>query len=240
MRRGSDSRVEHEPGYLLHSYPWRETSLIIEIFTRDFGRIALVAKGAKRPTSHFRGVLTEFSPLLFAWSGRAEIKTLVRVEWCGGLAPLRGQGLLAGFYLNELLVRLLARGDAHEDLFADYGQALARLARTESTAAVLRSFEVALLREVGWLPPLDRCSEGAAIEPLGLYRIEANRELVRTEQSGDDVCIRGSTALAMADGRFDDPQTAAEAKAALRQLIRYHLEGRPLNTRRILRDLREM
>jgi DNA repair protein RecO (recombination protein O) len=240
-RRGSDNRVEHEPAYLLHTYSWRETSLIIEVFTRNHGRVALVAKGAKRPTSHFRGVLTAFCPLLLAWSGRADIRTLVRAEWCGGLSPLRGQALLAGFYLNELLVRLLARGDAHESLFAGYGQALADLAcGVVSVASALRRFEVTLLREAGFLPALDRCADGAAIDPGAYYRIEAYRELARVEHPGDDLCIRGSTALAMSNGQFGDPGVAAESKAALRQLIRYHLDGRPLNTRRILQDLRDL
>jgi DNA repair protein RecO (recombination protein O) len=239
-RRSSDARVEHQPAFLLHSYPWRETSLVAEVFTRDHGRMGLVARGAKRPTSHFRGVLTAFCPLLLAWSGRSDVKTLVRAEWCGGLAPLRGDGLLAGFYLNELLVRLLARGDAHEALFAAYGQAIAGLARAAQPAATLRAFELALLREIGYLPALDHCADGAPIEPAACYRIEAGHGLVRVDGGGADLCIHGATALAMARGDFDDARVAGESKNALRQLIRYHLDGRPLNTRRILQDLREL
>ena len=239
-RRSSDARVDHEPAYLLHSYPWRETSLIVEVFTRDHGRVALAARGAKRPTSHLRGVLTAFCPLLLAWSGRNEIKTLVRAEWCGGLAPLRGDGLLAGFYLNELLVRLLARGDAHERLFAAYGAALGELARAAPPAGALRAFELALLRETGFLPALDHCEDGAPIDPCARYRIESARGLVRVEEAGDDLCIHGATALAMARGEFIDARVAGESKTALRQLIRYHLDGRPLNTRRILQDLKEL
>jgi len=121
----SETRVDHQPAFVLHSYAWRETSLIVEMLSRDFGRVALVARGAKRPTSQFRGILMPFSPLALSWSGRAELKTLVRAEWQGGLAPLRGDGLLAAFYLNELLVRLLPRADAHPGLFASYVQALA-------------------------------------------------------------------------------------------------------------------
>ncbi|MGE5339642.1 MAG: DNA repair protein RecO [Gemmatimonadota bacterium] len=239
-RRGSDSRVDHQPGYLLHGYPWRETSLIVEVFTRDHGRMALVARGAKRPTSHFRGVLTQFCPLLIGWSGRNEVKTLVRIEWCGGLAPLRGEGLIAGFYLNELLVRLLARGDAHETLFAAYGATLAELARGAPPAPSLRAFEVALLRETGFLPALDHCIDGAPVEPAARYRIESTRGLIRTEDGDDELCIHGATAMAMVRGEFGDARVAGESKAALRQLIRYHLDGRPLNTRRILQDLKEL
>jgi DNA repair protein RecO (recombination protein O) len=232
--------VEHEPGYVLHSYPWRETSLIVEVFSRGHGRVALVAKGAKRPTSHFRGVVSPFCPLLLAWSGRAEIKTLIRSEWCGGLAPLRGEGLLTAFYLNELLVRLLARGDAHEQLFADYGKALYQLAHGRDAAATCRGFEIALLRETGLLPALGQSADGAPIEPQAMYRVDANRELVRVDIRTDAVCIRGSTVAALAAGvAMPDERAAAESRAALRHLIGYHLEGRPLNTPRILRDLRE-
>ncbi len=238
--RRSDARVDHEPAYLLHSYAWRETSLIVEVFTRDHGRVALVARGAKRPTSHFRGVLTSFCPLLVGWSGRTEIKNLVRAEWCGGLAPLRGDALLAGFYMNELLVRLLARNDAHEQLFAAYGQALGELARAAQPAAALRTFELALLRETGFMPALDHCEDGAPIEPGARYRIESTRGLVRADGGGDELTIHGATALAMARGDFADARVAGESKAALRQLIRYHLDGRPLNTRRILQDLKEL
>jgi len=200
----------------------------------------VVARGAKRPTSHFRGVLAAFCPLLLAWSGRNEIKTLARAEWCGGLAPLRGDCLLAGFYLNELLVRLLARGDAHETLFADYGQALAALARGAALAQTLRAFEVALLREAGFLPALESCADGAPIEPSARYRIESAQGLVRVDEAAEGLCIHGSTALAMARGDFDTERAAGESKQALRQLIRYHLDGRPLNTRRILQDLKEL
>src|SRR5262245_40157281 len=129
-RPAHEFRIDQQPALVLHAYPWRETSLIVETFTRDHGRMALVARGAKRPTSQFRGLLAPVAPLLLSWSGRSEIKSLVRAEWCGGLAPMRGEALLAGFYLNELLVRLLARADAHELLFARYIGALAALAAT--------------------------------------------------------------------------------------------------------------
>ena len=93
-RRPSDLRVDHQPGTVLHTTPWRETSLIVEVFTRDFGRLPLVARGAKRPTSQFRSLLSPFAPLTLAWSGRGEIKNLVRVEWVGGMPPLRGAARL--------------------------------------------------------------------------------------------------------------------------------------------------
>ena len=117
-------RIDQQPGFVLHSYPYRETSLIVEVFSRDHGRIGLVAKGARRPMSQLRGVLMAFQPLLIDWSGGGEMKTLVRAEWQGGQPLLGGQALLCAYYLNELLMRLLPREDPHPVLFRAYGDAL--------------------------------------------------------------------------------------------------------------------
>jgi DNA repair protein RecO (recombination protein O) len=240
-RRAGDARVDQQPGFVLHSYAWRETSLIIEAFTRDFGRVALVARGAKRPTSQFRGLLSPFSPLALGWSGRNEIKSLVRVEWLGGLAPLRGDGLLAAFYLNELLVRLLPRGDAHAQLFASYVQTLRQLEREGSSReTVLRSFELDLLREMGYAPALDHCADGETVRPERWYRIDAQQGLVAADGPSDALCVRGASIIALAQRDLSHPQAAADSKLLLRQLIRYHLNGQPLNTRRIFQDLRRM
>src|SRR5688572_10919841 len=109
-----------QPAFVLHTYPYRETSLIVEAYVRDHGRLALIARGARRPKSSVRGVLMPFQPLLLSWTGRKDLRTLTRAEWRGGYAPLRGQPLICGFYLNELLLKLLQRDDPHEELFAVY------------------------------------------------------------------------------------------------------------------------
>ncbi len=241
-RRSGDARVDHQPGVVLHTTAWRETSLIVEVFTRDYGRMALVARGAKRPTSQYRGMLAPFAPLALSWSGRNDIKNLVRVEWVGGLAPLRGKALLAAFYANELLVRLLARADPHERLFASYLDLLASLG-AERLDAALRTFELDLLREVGYAVPLDRSTDGEPIDAKTQYVFRAESGAHRTRSgAGEDPGERvsGATLLAMALGDFRDAGVAAEAKVLLRYLIRYHLDGKPLNTRRILRDLQEL
>jgi DNA repair protein RecO (recombination protein O) len=249
-RRASDARVDLQPGFVLHAYPWRETSRIVEVLTRDFGRIALVARGAKRPTSQFRGLLAPFCPLALSWSGRNEIKSLVRAEWCGGLAPLRGDALLAAFYLNELLVRLVARGDPHEGLFSSYVHTLHVLAGDANGGAdrqaALREFELDLLRETGYAPAFDRCSDGEPIDAGARYRIDGQHGVRRVapgagyDEARDELQISGATVLALARRDFSDARAANEAKAVLRQLIRYHLNGKPLNTRRILQDLRQL
>ncbi|MGZ8274236.1 MAG: DNA repair protein RecO [Burkholderiaceae bacterium] len=241
-RRLADVRVDHQPGFVLHSYPWRETSLVVEFFSREFGRVALVARGAKRPTSQFRGLLSPFNPLAVSWSGRNDIKMLVRADWLGGMQPLRGDALLAAFYANELLVRLLARLDPHERLFGSYVGLLQSLSHETRHDAVLRIFELDLLQDIGYEVPLDRCADGEPIDADAQYLFGIGQGAQRLERgdADDGSQVSGRTLLAMATRRFDDERVAAEAKALLRRVIRYHLGGKPLNTRRILQDLRQL
>src|ERR1700686_1730971 len=121
-------RRDDQPAFFRHRYPYRETSLIVEAFTADHGRIAMVARGAKRPRSELRGLLQGFQPLLLSWYGQQELKTLIRGEWQGGLPLVGGSALLCGFYLNELLLKLLPREDPHPQLYHAYEATLARLA----------------------------------------------------------------------------------------------------------------
>jgi DNA repair protein RecO (recombination protein O) len=235
------ARVDHQPAFVLHATPWRETSLVVEVLTRHHGRIALVARGAKRPTSQFRGMLSPFNPVALSWSGRHDIKSLVRAEWLGGLTPLRGDGLLAAFYMNELLVRLLARGDPHEALFDAYARSLAALSgQSSALQGVLRAFEMDLLRETGHMVPLSHCADGEPLQARAWYRPDPQRGLVRVDGAPDEISVRGSSLLRMAQRDFSDAGAAADARALLRHLIRYHLDGKPLNTRRILHDLRQL
>jgi DNA repair protein RecO (recombination protein O) len=241
-KRAADVRVDHQPGFVLHSYPWRETSLVVEFFSRDYGRVALVARGAKRPTSHFRGLLSPFNPLAVGWSGRNDIKMLVRADWLGGMQPLRGDALLAAFYANELLVRLLARLDPHERLFGSYMELLQALSHEARQDAALRRFELDLLQDIGYAVPLDRCADGEPIDAGAdyLFGIGHGAQRIERGDADDGTRVSGRTLLAMAAGRFEDERVASEAKVLLRRVIRYHLGGKPLNTRRILQDLREL
>ena len=138
----SKRRADHEDGYVLHTYPYKETSLIVEAFTRAHGREALLARGARRPRSAMRGVLLSFHSLRFGWSGSGELANLMQAEWAGGALLLGGRGLMCGFYLNELLLRLLPREDPHEDLFDAYAGSLETLAAANPKLYRLR---VALL-----------------------------------------------------------------------------------------------
>lgn len=235
-------RVDNHPGFLLHSYPWRETSLIAEIFARDYGRIPLAAKGARRPASPLRGVLMAFQPLEVSWTGKSEVKTLTQASWRGGQALLSGVGLLCGYYLNELLLRLLPREDPHPGLFDRYGQTLGRLAAGETHAPLLRSFELGLLHELGYGPTLDRDADsGEAVNPERDYLYLVERGPVRADDADTDLPrIPGRALLAMAEADFGDAQTLVHAKGLMRRLIQYHLGGQALESRRILIELHEL
>jgi DNA repair protein RecO (recombination protein O) len=145
----SPARQDSREAFVLHTYPYRETSLIVETFTRTAGRVSLLARGARRPRSPMRGVLLAFQPLQLSWFGKGELRTMARAEWVGGQPLLQGEALLCGFYLNELLLRLLPREDPHEALFVQYQRALQRLAAATETGPVLRAFGKWLLKELG-------------------------------------------------------------------------------------------
>jgi len=142
-------RVLETPGYVLHATAWRETSLIVQAFSRDHGWVSMVAKGAKRPHSVLRPALSVFQPLLLSWTGSGEIKTLTRAE-CAGVHALPGAAMMSCWYMNELLFRLLPREDPHPGLFDAYVLALQRLAAGQPAAGALRRFEWILLKETGY------------------------------------------------------------------------------------------
>jgi len=234
-------RAEHEPGFILHAYPYKETSLIVEAFTRRFGRVGLLARGARRPRSMMRGVLLAFHPLRMTWSASAELGTLVSAEWGGGQTSLSGMGLMCGFYVNELLLRLLPRDDPHEALFDAYDAALARLAANEPQAAVLRGFERRMLAELGYAPVLDRdAANGAQIEAAKHYAYEADRGPVETTRANGASVISGRTLLDMAADNYDNARTRDEARLLMRALITERLGGQTLHTRAVLSELQEL
>jgi DNA repair protein RecO (recombination protein O) len=241
----SANRLPHDahPAFVLHGRAYRETSLIVEAFTRDHGRIAVVARGARRPRSALRGVLLAFQPLLLSWTGKSELRTLVHAEWQGAYASLHGQALICGFYLNELLLKLLARDDPHERLFTRYTEAVAALQRGgEPAAGVLRRFELHLLREMGYEVALDRDAEsGEPVVPHERYRYIVERGPVRAiggAQNGLE--LAGRTLLDMHCGTFEEAATLHESKALMRTLITHYLGSQPLHTRQLLLDLQQL
>ncbi len=234
-------RAELEPGFVLHAYPYKETSLIVEAFTRRYGRVGLLARGARRPRSTMRGVLLAFHPLRLSWSASTELGTLISAEWGGGHKALAGTGLMCGFYINELLLRLLPRDDPHETLFDAYGAAIARLSAGAPQAAVLRGFERRMLAELGYAPVLDRdAANGAAIEPDKRYAYEAERGPVETRRANGDSVVSGRTLLDMAADDYDNARTREEARRLMRALIAERLGGQVLHTRAVLSELQDL
>lgn len=223
---------------MLHAYAYRETSLLIEVFTRAFGRVSMVARGARSPRSPLRGVLLAFQPLALSWFGKGELRTLARAEWVGGQPLLRGEALLCGFYLNELLLRLLPREDPHDALFSRYREALPRLALENESAPALRTFERALLKELGYAMTLERDSaSGGAIDPAKTYTYDPERGPVEVNGAGAEPLVSGRTLLDMARDDYADAGTQQQAKALMRTLINHRLEYQPLKSRQIFRDL---
>jgi DNA repair protein RecO (recombination protein O) len=236
-----ETRVTGQPGFVLHSYPYKETSLIVDMFTRDYGRVGLVAKGAKRPLSKLRGVLQTFQPLSVSFSGKSELRTLIDAEWVGGMLPLEKTPLLCGFYLNELLVKLIARDDKHPALFDHYVSTLNQLAHGEPVPIVLRKFERALLKETGVAADLGRCTTTReAVDPGGDYVVDPERGARAAVVSDVWPVVTGKTLLDMEREDYSDQATQAQSKQLMRFLLAHHLGGAPLNTRQILIDLMQL
>ncbi|HET9662837.1 MAG TPA: DNA repair protein RecO [Burkholderiales bacterium] len=243
MSGDQPSRQNEQPAFVLHSYPFRETSVIIEAFTRDRGRVPLIARGARRPKSALRGMLLSFQPLLLSWSGRAELRVLHKAEWQGSYAPLRGLSLICGFYVNELLLRFLARDDPHEPLFAVYQKTLEALARQDDSAATLRRFEKHLLRELGYGVILDRdVGTGAPIAAETRYTYVVDRGPVarNDDDAANGVELIGQTLIDMQSDNYTTMATLQQSKALMRVLINHYLGDRALHTRQLLRDLRAL
>ena len=240
-RRAVPRSLEDQPGYVLHSYPYSETSLIVETFTRAHGRVPLLAKGAKRPRSALRGLLMQFQRISLSWAGRGELKNLTRAEWLGGIPALGQTALFCGFYLNELLLKLLARDDAHERLFDCYEAALTELAEGGREAVILRIFEKELLREIGYAVNLrGEAATGLPLVPEARYAYVPERGLMRlrSDQSAD-IELTGLAALAIERNDYTDPHTASLAKQLMRVLIEYHLNGKQISTRKIFFALQQ-
>jgi DNA repair protein RecO (recombination protein O) len=234
-------RVDHEPAFVLHTYPYMESSLIVEALSRRYGRVSLLARGARRPRSATRGVLLSFHPLRLGWSGSGELATLRAAEWSGALRPLAGRGLMCGFYLNELLLRLLPRDDPHEALFDAYAACLAMLSEGHPHAAVLRSFEKRLLAELGYAPLLDReAASGAPIDPARRYAYEPDRGPMPSGRSASELNVSGQTLLDLAADDYTRPETREEARALMRTLIAQRLHGQVLHTRSVLKELNDL
>jgi len=223
----------------LHSRAFRETSLLVDSFTRDFGRISFVARGARAAKSRWRGMLQLIRPLLLSWSGRSELKTLTAAEPSGSLMPLTGKALYCGLYMNEVIIRSLAQHDPHTQLFAVYHSSLVELVKGDRLHPPLRQFEIQLLSAIGLGIQLDRdANTGQPVEADGWYQYQLDQGLVRMDsnrQTGDR--ISGGLLIALAKGDFSEPGYNSGMRLLLQSIISHHLGGKPLASRELLRSL---
>lgn len=255
-RRPADKRAASAPlpAYVLHHYDWSESSLIVELFTRERGRLAVAAKGAKRPYSQLRSVLLPFQRLNVllgrdGGAGSAEVQTLRSVEWAGGSPMPSGSALFPGFYLNELLLKLLARQDAHPALFDAYAKALPALIQADeaSVQTALRAFELTLLREIGLLPDLSCIT--ATQQPLqarGRYAVSPESGVVEVS---DAAALSGARLVALQAALSHGSAEALRAvcaralpalRAVLRALLHYHLGSSRLRTRQVMAEVHKL
>lgn len=239
---GDRQKRDGQPAFVLHTYPFRETSLVVETFTRNYGRVGLVARGARRPKSALRGLMMAFQPLLLSWAGKSELRTLHKAEWQGGIPQLQGLGLMCGFYLNELLLKFLAREDPHEMLFGLYQDAIAALSCAREPAAILRRFEKHLLKELGYALVLDRDADsGGPIDPGKRYTYVIERGPVALDRgTGAAVEVSGRTLIELDGDNFADAATLAQSKLLMRFLVNHYLGNQELHTRQLLREMQQI
>lgn len=225
------------PAFVLHRRRYRDTSLLLELFTQRQGRVVVIAKGAMSGRRSSAGQLQPFAPLLADWRGRGDIQTLTISEQAAPPIALKGKPLYCGFYLNELLVRLCHRNDPHIVLFASYGQALQSLSDGDDMDAVLRRFEMQLLHSLGLAPELARQAvSGEPLEPDRRYRLDPQAG-VYTAAESDGQSIAGSTLMGLASGDDLSETGRREARRLLRAILAYHLGDRPLKSRELFQSL---
>lgn len=240
----AEHRQQLQYGFILHRRPYRDSSSLLEVFTRDAGRVGLVARGVRSNRSRNSARLEAFVPLLFSWAGRGELQTLTAVEAAGPGMVLPGGRIISAFYMNELIMRLLHRDDPHPELFTCYEAALhALLDEARSEEAVLRQYERELLEELGYGLQLDvDTKSGQSLQATAQYCYypEQGPILHVGESRPEYPLISGRTLLAIRGNDYQDPEVLREAKILMRFLLARHLDNRPLKSRELYWQSRDL
>jgi DNA repair protein RecO (recombination protein O) len=231
-------RVQLQPGYVLHHRPFRDTSQILDVLTRDHGRIALVARGSRGARSRLAGLLRPFMPLRVSWVARTDLGTLTGAEAAGAPANLRGDALLSAYYINELMLCFLHRDDPQPEIFTLYADVIAALAANPGVAAALRNFELELLGLLGYAVSLGQ-EAGTEDEVVadGYYDYRLEQGPVRVERTEGPLVFRGALLRAIGARQFEDEAVLRAAGRLLREVIAYHLGGKELQSRKVLREV---
>jgi len=233
-------RVESEPGFILHTIPYRETSLLVDIFTLNHGRLRCVAKGFRKPNK--KGIaktLFPYSEHHFQWQGRGELKTLTQADPIQAPVFLKQESLFVGLYINELLYKLLHQNDPHQSLYEFYCQLMTQLPTSEILQPVLRRFEMLLLEELGYGLVLDAEAEtGQAVsaESLYYYIPDQGLKLIQDQTADNLHAFSGADIMALCQGQLEQQSVLRAAKKLTRQVIDFYLDGKELNSRELYRQ----
>jgi len=231
-------RVQQQLAFILHHRPFRDTSQILDILSREHGKLSLVARGSRGPKSRLRGVLRPFMPLSMSWVQRTELGTLTGAELHGAPLRLTGDALLSGYYINELLLHFLHRHDPQPEIFDGYGRAIEALATAEDIVPCLRRFEMELLRQLGYALSLEHEAESQeSLRPETWYEYRIEQGPVPVVRSDGPLVFAGAMLLAVAEQRFSEPDVLRSANRLLREVIGFHLGGKELKSRKVLIEL---
>lgn len=222
-----------EPAYVLHRRAYRETSVLAELLTAEHGRVGVIARGVRAKRARWRAWLQPFIPLAVSWQARGELGTLTDVELRERVTPPAGQRLICGFYLNELLLRLLPREDPYPALFRRYAETLAMLASNAAEQPLLRCFERDLLAALGYGLSLSHDAAGNPIEAQRWYRYEIDQGAVLVTAPRGRLIVQGATLSALASGVFSDAEAEAQARRLMRAALRPHVGSRPFKSREL-------
>jgi DNA repair protein RecO (recombination protein O) len=231
-------RIQQQPAYILHHRPFRDSSQILDIVTRDHGKIALVARGSRGSKSRLAGVLRPFLPLRISWVARSDLGTLTGAEAAGTPLGLHGDAILSAFYVNELLLNFLHRHDPQPEIFALYAEIITALGSTANIAQCLRSFELGLLSLLGYAVNLEHESgTERALDPERHYEYRMEQGPVPVQRSKGALVFPGALLLSMRAQEFDEPRVLRAAGRLLREVIAHHMGGKELKSRKVLMEL---
>jgi len=234
----SQRRVQQQPAYVLHHRPFRDSSQILDIVTRDHGKIAVVARGSRGSKSRLAGILRPFLPLRVSWVARSDLGTLTGADTAGAPSGLRGDAMLSAYYVNELLLNFLHRHDPQPEIYGLYKQTIDALSAHAEIAPCLRSFEIELLSLLGYAVNFEHESgTHQDLDPEQSYEYRVEQGAVAVSRSSGPMVFTGATLLAINAQRFEEPPVLRSASRLLREVIAHHLGGKELKSRKVLMEI---